>query len=94
MKVLNPKKKLKVFYQVTYNCTAALPKDTGDSTRGDYSHTATVYHEVLDGKADDHPEDDTCPRNVTPPYEIDPLPDGAIKDKGCAPELTDVVRSS
>lgn len=86
--VLRPKKKLKVYYQVTYDCTAPLPRTGRDATRGDYGHTATVHHEALDGAADDHPDDDTCPRSAT---LVDPLPDGTIRDGGCAAELTDVV---
>ncbi len=100
--MLKPKAKLRVFYKVTYNCMNALPRNLGDPTRGDYSHMATVHHEVLDGNADTHAADDTCPRSVTPPFEIDPNPDGTIKDRGCGakkadntfgnPILTDVVR--
>jgi hypothetical protein len=101
-KVLKPKAKLTIYYLVTYNCTAAKPQDKVDSTPGDYSHVASVHHDVLGGTADVHTADDTCPRSVTPPFEIDPNPDGSIKDKGCGakkadgtfgdPVVTDVVK--
>ena len=87
-KVLKPKAKLTIYYLVTYNCTAAKPQDKVDSTPGDYSHVASVHHDVLGG-IDVHTADDTCPRSVTPPFEIDPNPDGKIKDKGCGAKKAD-----
>lgn len=52
-------------------------------------------------RAEYQPADDMCPRSVTLPFEVDPNPDGTIKDKGCgekkddktfgAPVLVDVV---
>jgi len=88
-KVLKPRAKLTVNYLVTYDCTNAQPKTLGDATPGDYSHTATVHHDVLDGDADTHTDDDVCPRSVTPPFEVDPNPNGTIKDKGCGAKKTD-----
>jgi hypothetical protein len=61
-----------------------------------------VHHDFLDGTGDTHTDDDMCPRSVTPPFEIDPNPNGTIKDRGCGarkpdktlgnPVVTDVVR--
>jgi hypothetical protein len=48
-----------------------------------------VRHAALDGNADTHPADDACPRSVTPPAEIDPNPNGKIKDKGCGAKKPD-----
>jgi hypothetical protein len=88
-KVLKPKAKLTVYYQVTYECTSPAPKNSADLTPGDYAHEASVHHDVLDGLPDAHPADDRCPRSVTPPFEIDPNPDGTIKDKGCGTRKAD-----
>jgi hypothetical protein len=100
-KVLGPKQKLNVAYLVNLQCTNALPTNTSDSTSGDYSYSATVHREVLDGSADIHDEDDVCPRDALP-GGVDPLPPPkGIKDNGCgarkpdrtlgAPVVTDVV---
>jgi hypothetical protein len=100
-KVLAPKRKMSVGYLVTLECTGALPANSSDSTRGDYSYSATVHREVLDGSADIHDEDDVCPRDALP-GGVDSLPPpNGIKDKGCgakkadrtlgAPVVTDVV---
>ena len=66
-----------------------------------YSYSATVHHDVLDGSADIHDEDDVCPRDALP-GGIDSLPPPkGITDKGCgakkpdrtlgAPVVTNVV---
>jgi hypothetical protein len=100
-KVLTPKRTMKVAYLVTLQCTSALPANKADSTRGDYSYSATVHRDVLDGSADIHDEDDICPRDALP-GGIDSLPPPkGIADKGCgsrkpdrslgAPVVTDVV---
>jgi hypothetical protein len=68
-----------VSYLVTYNCTNAK-KPAFDTTPGDYSYTATVHHEVIDGNADSHSADDICPRSA---LGTDPNPDGTINDTGC-----------
>jgi len=41
-----------------------------------------VHHQAIDGQADTHPWDDTAPRSVKPPFEVDPNPDGTIDDRG------------
>lgn len=98
-KTLGREAKLTINFRVTYSCLAAKPKKLSDSTPGDYRHVATVFHSEL-GAPDDHPADDTCPRDALP-SGIDPFPDGTIRDKGCGarepdatfgnPVLTDVV---
>ena len=98
------KRTLTVFFEVAFgtNCVPDPAKSTGPNPNHiDYRYVATVNHAAIDGNADTHPEDDVCPRSVTPPYEIDPNPDGTIKDRGCggrkpdrtlgADILTDVV---
>jgi Subtilase family len=84
-KTLKPKKTLNVEFDVTFNCANDPAKGAGHQ---DYSYTATVNHEALDGNPDTHPEDDSCPRD---PLGTVPNPDGKIKDKGCVEVLTDVV---
>jgi hypothetical protein len=82
-KTLSSKQSLTVNFVVTFNCPGALPKNSADSTPGDYSFSATVHHEVLDGSADSHPADDVCPRGA-PPGVLDPLPPPkGTSDKGC-----------
>jgi hypothetical protein len=99
---LKPKKKLKLVFLVDFDCAIDPAKTTKkDPGHDDFRYEATVSHVVLDGMPDAHPEDDDCPRSVTPPFEIDPYPDGKIKDKGCgakkgngtfgADVITDVV---
>ena len=46
-------------------------------------------HSALGGSPDAHPADDACPRSVTPPFEVDPNPNGKIKDKGCGAKKPD-----
>jgi hypothetical protein len=100
-KVLAPKKTVNIGYLVTLQCTGALPANGADATRGDYTFSATVHRDVLDGSADIHDEDDACPRD---PLDggVDSLPPPkGIKDKGCgaknpdgslgAPVVTDVT---
>ncbi len=101
-KVLKPKQFITVDYLVTYNCTSPQPLNKADPTRGDYSHVATVHHDVLDGNADDHAADDSCPHDALPGnLDSNPPPKG-VKDKGCgakkpggalgAPVQTDVIQ--
>jgi len=97
-KALSPKQTAKIAYLVTVQCTGAIRSTSSDPTRGDYSFSASVHHEVIDGSADIHPEDDVCPRDALP-GGIDLLPPTkGISDKGCggkrplgAPVVTDVT---
>jgi hypothetical protein len=85
-KTLKPKKTLNVVFDVTFDCA----NDPAKGARHiDYSYSATVNHEALDGEADTHPGDDSCPRD---PLGMVPNPDGTINDQGCAEEVTDVVQ--
>jgi hypothetical protein len=87
---LKPKKKLKLTFLATFNCATDPAKSTKkDPGHEDFELTGSVDRSVIDGKADIHPQDDGCPRSVTPPYEIDPFPDGTIKDKGCGAKKAD-----
>ena len=101
LKTLAPKQTVKIAYLVTLQCTGALPANSSDTTRGDYSFSASVHHDVIDGSADIHDDDDVCPRDALP-GGVDSLPPPkGIKDKGCgakkpdgslgAPVVTDVV---
>jgi hypothetical protein len=71
---------LSVGYEVTFRCTAAKPRDYKDPTPWDYSFSATVHHEVLDGHPDFDPSDDVCPREPIPPKR-------EIQDRGCGRKL-------
>jgi subtilisin family serine protease len=88
IKILKPKQTLSIVYNVIYHCAKAQ-KISNDLTIGDYIHNASVYHEALDEIPDAHKDDDMCPRSVVAPFEVDPLPDGTIKDKGCGARKTD-----
>ena len=87
---INSKGLLTVYFDVTIDCAndpaMTTPKNPGHS---DYSYSSTVNHAALDGREDIHFEDDTCPRSVTPPFELDPSPDETIKDKGCGQKKQD-----
>ncbi|MGH7965596.1 MAG: hypothetical protein ACRERD_27915, partial [Candidatus Binatia bacterium] len=85
---LNPKQKLNVVFDVTFDCVNDPLKSTGTVAHDDYAYTATVNHAVLDGQADTHTADDMCPRAA---LGTDPNPDGKLKDTGCVQKLTDVV---
>ena len=86
--VVSPGKTLAVNFLVTFNCPGALPKNAADSSPADYSFSATVYHDVLDGTADVHSEDDVCPRGPLP-GSFDPLPPPkGTSDKGCGAKST------
>jgi hypothetical protein len=84
--VWRPKKRLRLSYDVTFDCA-------NDGTAGtpDYEVSARASHLAL-GSADAHPQDDFCPRTVSPPGELDPLPDGSITDRGCGAKLPDRTR--
>jgi len=101
-RTLAPKENLTVVFDVTFDCANdPLRTTAADPGHDDYSYTATVSHAALDGEPDTHPVDDVCPRSVTPPFVIDPNPDGTIQDRGCgklkpdrtfgAPVTTDVI---
>lgn len=86
---LKPKKTLGVVFEVTFDCANDRAKSTPTNPgHEDYRYTATVNHAALDGEADSHPADNTCPRDGTPPF-VDPNPDGKIKDKGCGGQKAD-----
>ena len=99
--VVKPKKSVKVAFDVTFTC-ANNPKKSvkNDPGQEDYRISAVVVAREL-GPGDVHPDDDACPRQVTPPGVVDAYPDGKILDKGCgakkadktfgAPVLIDVV---
>jgi len=101
-RTLAPKEKLTVVFDVTFDCANdPLRTTAADPGHDDYSYTATVSHAAIDGEPDTHPVDDVCPRSVTPPFVVDPNPDGTIQDRGCgklkpdrtfgAPVTTDVI---
>jgi hypothetical protein len=86
-KVIKSKGRVTINFLVTYQCFGALPKNTSDLSPGDYNHTATVYHDVIDlGVIDSHAADDTCPHN--PLFDSNPLPSG-MTDKGCGAKKPD-----
>jgi hypothetical protein len=89
---LLPKSTLTVYFEVTFgtNCVPVAARSTRPHpNHGDYRYVATVNHAAIDGHASTYPEDDVCPRSVTPPYEIDPNPDGTIIDRGCGARKPD-----
>jgi probable HAF family extracellular repeat protein len=88
-KVLAPKAKLGVAFEVTFACVLDPGKSTKrDRGHEDYVYAATVDRAELDGNADTHPADDHCPRAA---LGVDPNPDGRVKDRGCAVAYTDLV---
>lgn len=91
--LVRPKQVYGIDFQVTYRCVSPKPRNRKDPTPWDYSHSATVHHEVLDGNPDTDPSDDICPRQPIPPKR-------EIQDRGCGwglrgqplgPEVVDVV---
>jgi len=100
-KLLRPRRVLTIHYLVTHQCAAPRPRSGADATPGDYRHTATVHHEVLDGEPDGHPEDDACPHDALGGGRDPNPPPHGVRDRGCgarkpdgtrgAPVLTDVV---
>lgn len=81
--MLKPKQKLDVVFAVTFACA------NNSLDLADYRYTATVNHAALDGKPDDHPDDDMCPRSAVKPFTPDPYPDGTIQEKGCGGKTAD-----
>ena len=76
---LKPKRTLKVYFDVTFDCAVNAAKGFGQE---DFRYVAEVHHEAIDGIADTHPECDICPRA---PLDggVDPNPNGRIRDRGC-----------
>ena len=56
---LKPNRKLRVNYNVTFDCAN---DGLGGSGHEDFSYTATVNHAAINGAADTSPADDVCPR--------------------------------
>jgi hypothetical protein len=81
-RTLKSKQKLDVVFEATLSCANNAAKGAG---REDYRLIATVHTPGGDA----HPDDDVCPRSVTPPFVVDPFPDGSIKDKGCGEKKAD-----
>lgn len=87
--ILTSQQKLNVFFEVTFACANDAAKSAKkDPGHEDYRVSARVDHSALGG-ADAHPEDNGCPRSVTPPFAIDPYPDGTLKDEGCGEKKAD-----
>lgn len=82
------KRRFTVLFDVTIGC--ANDPESG-SGHADYRLSAHVNRAAL-GDPDSHPVDDSCPRSVTPPYAVDPYPDGKIRDKGCGAKKPDKTR--
>jgi len=83
--VLKPARKLKLLFDVTFDCANDAAKGAGHT---DFSVSAHVDHAVLGG-SDAHPADDVCPRSVTPPGALDPYPAKPVLDKGCGEKKPD-----
>ena len=66
------KKSLKLNYNITFNCANNPGKGTND-----FSYSATVHTEAIDGNPDTQPSNDDCPRD----------PSGS--DKGCGGKKPD-----
>jgi hypothetical protein len=82
---LKPKQKFTVFFTVTYDCANDALKGLGHE---DFSYTATVHHEAIDGNPDSHSVDDVCPHDALP-GGVDNVAGLKIKDKGCGGKKTD-----
>lgn len=77
------KAKLNVAFEIAIDCANDPAKGTPD-----FRLSARVDATALGG-GDGHPDDDVCPRQVTPPGVADPNPDGKILDKGCGAKRSD-----
>lgn len=88
---LRSKAKLKISFEVTFACANDPVKSSRkDPGHDDFVATAQVMRSALsDGLPDTHAQDDVCPRDVTPPFVLDPNPDGSIKDQGCGAKKAD-----
>ncbi len=78
---LKPKRTMKVYYDVTFDCAVNRAKGPGQE---DFRYVAIVNHAAIDGVADTHADCDVCPRA---PLGVDPNPNGRIRDKGCGAPL-------
>lgn len=85
---VKPKRRFTVLFDVTFGCANDAASGAGHA---DFRLSAHVNRAAL-GDPDSHPVDDVCPRSVTPPYVIDPYPDGKIRDKGCGAKKPDKTR--
>jgi hypothetical protein len=74
---LAPKAQLMTILDATFTCA------------GRYRVRADLHHAAIDSAADRDAIDDTCPRVVSPPFRLDPNPDGTIKDRGCGARRAD-----
>lgn len=99
---LKSKKKLNVKFEVTFDCANDPEKTSKKSPdHDDWSFEAAVHRDVLDELPDTHLADDVCPHPPLP-GNVDPNPDGKIKDYGCGgkvgkktfggPVVTDVTQ--
>jgi myo-inositol-hexaphosphate 3-phosphohydrolase len=84
---LRSRGKLRLTYNVTFDCA----NDPARSSRRDPGHSDFRFRASI-ALEDDHPEDNVCPRTVAPPYEIDPFPNGRIRDRGCGARKPDRTR--
>jgi|GEM_PF-2013254 len=82
-KTLAPRQSAKISFLVSVQCAAAHSSAGADATRGDYSFTATVHHDAIDGTADIHADDDVCPRDALPGNTDMLPPSKGVADKGC-----------
>jgi hypothetical protein len=82
------KHRFSVLFDLTITCANDPASGAGHE---DYRVSARVNRAAL-GDPDSHPADDACPRSVTPPYVLDPYPDGKIRDKGCGAKKPDKTR--
>jgi glucose/arabinose dehydrogenase len=83
---LKSKKKLNLKFQVTIDCANDPEASKKSSDHDDFSFEAAVHREVLDTLPDTHVLDDVCPH---PPLagNVDPNPNGKIKDLGCGGKI-------
>ncbi len=88
---LKSKRKLAVVFRVTFDCANDPERTTPSAAHDDFQYTATVHHEAIDGLADTHVEDDSCPHEPLP-GGVDPNPDGTIKDNGAGAKRADGTR--
>jgi hypothetical protein len=85
---LPPKGKLNLTYNLTFDC-ANDPLASGETTpHGDFRVSVTVSHGAIGSESDSHPADDVCPHAALP-GQLDPYPDGRVKDKGCGGKNSD-----
>jgi hypothetical protein len=82
------KRRFTALFDVTFDCANDPASGAGHA---DYRVRAHVDRAAL-GDPDAHPVDDDCPRSVTPPYVVDPYPNGKIHDRGCGAKKADKTR--